>query len=167
MTDAPLDASLDKPNASAFTFDPDDPLAGIRKVEHVDEDKTVGEVAEAVRAMAAAGVLDAVTEEVVRDYVTRRKLLSKSAFRAIVRKSRPSQRALPSHPVSSGPNCRHKRLEQPTPRKPSVRGAGPGRSPGTATQDRSPLAACTPVGQSARRTATGTGPGRRRETAGS
>ena len=39
--------------------------------------------------MAAAGVLDAVTEEIVRDYVTRRKLLSKSAFRAILKESRP------------------------------------------------------------------------------
>jgi hypothetical protein len=97
MTDAPLDASLDKSNASPLTFDPDDPLAGIRKVEHVDEDKRVGEAAKAVRAMAAAGVLNAVTEEIVRDYVTRRKLLSRSAFRAIVRESRPSHRAVLSH----------------------------------------------------------------------
>lgn len=97
MTDAPHDESPDKRNASPFTFDPDDPLAGIRKVEHVDEDKRVGEVARAVRAMATAGVLDAVTEEIVRDYVTRRNLLSKSAFRAIVRESRPSHRAVSSH----------------------------------------------------------------------
>lgn len=97
MTDAPLDASPDKRNASPFTFDPDDPLARIRKVEHVDEDKRAGEVSKAVRAMAVAGVLDAVTEEIVRDYVTRRKLLSRSAFRAIVRESRPSHRAVPSH----------------------------------------------------------------------
>ena len=96
MTDPPLDADVGECNASPFTFDPDDPLAGIRKVEHVDEDKRVGEVAKAVRAMATAGVLDAVTEEIVRDYVTRRKLLSKSAFRAIVRESRPSHRAVPS-----------------------------------------------------------------------
>jgi hypothetical protein len=97
MTDAPLDASPDMRNASPFTFDPDDPLAGIRKFEHVDEDKRVGEVAQAVRAMGAAGVLDAVTEEIVRDYVTRRKLLSKSAFRAIVRESRPSHRTVLPH----------------------------------------------------------------------
>ena len=61
------------------------------------QDKRVGEVAKAVRAMAAAGVLDAVTEEIVRDYVTRRKLLSKSAFRAIVRESRPYRPAGLSH----------------------------------------------------------------------
>jgi hypothetical protein len=47
--------------------------------------------------MAAAGVLDAVTEEIVRDYVTRRKLLSRSAFRAIVRESRPHYRVGLSH----------------------------------------------------------------------
>jgi hypothetical protein len=93
MTDPSLDANLSERNANAFTFDPDDPLAGIRKVEHVDEDKKVGEVAKAVRAMAAAGVLDAVTEEIVRDYVTRRRLLSKSALRAIVREARPYHRA--------------------------------------------------------------------------
>jgi hypothetical protein len=106
MTDAPLDASPDKRNASPFTFDPDDPLARIRKVEHVDEDKRVGEVAKTVRAMAAAGALDAVTEEIVRDYVTRRKLLSKSACRAIVRESRPNHRAVPSHLHTSLPPAR-------------------------------------------------------------
>lgn len=62
---SPLDANGGERNASPFTFDPDDPLAGIRKVEHVDEDKRVGEVAKG--AITTAGMLDAVTEEVVRD----------------------------------------------------------------------------------------------------
>ncbi len=92
MTSPPFDARLDERHVSSFTFDPSDPLAGIRKVEHVDEDKRVGEIAKVVRAMAATGVLDAVTEEIVRDYVTRKKLLSRSAFRAIVRESRPYHR---------------------------------------------------------------------------
>ncbi len=93
-------------NAGPFTFDPDDPLAGIRKVEHVDADKRVGEVAKAVRVMATAGVLDAVTEEIVRDYVTRGKLLSKSAFRAIVRESRPYRPAGRSHLHTTLPPAR-------------------------------------------------------------
>lgn len=123
MTDAPLDASPDKRNASPFTFDPDDPLAGIRKVEHVDEEKRVGEVAKAIRSMTTAGVLDAVTEEIVRDYVTRRKLLSKSAFRAIVRESRPSHRAalsqlhtpLPPAQTAASDGCRGDGCEAPPP----------------------------------------------------
>ena len=90
MTCPPFHARLDERHVSSFTFDPATPLAGIRKVEHVDEDKRVGEIAKVVRAMAATGVLNAVTEEIVRDYVTRRELLSRSAFRAIVRESRPS-----------------------------------------------------------------------------
>ena len=97
MTSPPFDARLDERNISPFVFDPEDPLAGIRKVEHVDEDKRVGEIAKVVRNMAATGVLDAVTEEIVRDYVTRRKLLSRSAFRAIVRESRPHYRVGLSH----------------------------------------------------------------------
>ena len=40
--------------------------------------KIVSEIAKAVRAMATAGALDAVTEEVIRDYVVRRKLLTRS-----------------------------------------------------------------------------------------
>ncbi len=58
VADHPPDASPGDRNAGSSTFDPDDPLAGIRKVEHVDADKRVGEVAKAVRAMAAAGVLE-------------------------------------------------------------------------------------------------------------
>ena len=54
VTDLPLDVSPGGLNAGLFAFDPDDPLAGIRKVEHVNADKRVGEVAQAVRAMAAA-----------------------------------------------------------------------------------------------------------------
>lgn len=86
----------------SFAFDSDDPLAAIRRVEHVSEDKRVGEIAKAVRAMAAAGVLDAVTEEIIRDYVVRRKLLLRSAFRAIVKESRP-HRAVLSHLHTSLP----------------------------------------------------------------
>jgi hypothetical protein len=96
-------SSLGDVNANPFTFDPADPLAGIRRVEDVDEDKRVGEVGQAVRAMAAAGVLDAVTEEIVRDYVTRRKLLGRAAFRSIVRESRPYRPAVPSHLHTSLP----------------------------------------------------------------
>lgn len=106
MTSPSSDARLDERNVSSFDFDPDDPLAGIRKVEHVDEDKRVGEIAKVVRAMAAAGVLDAVTEGLVRDYVTRRNLLSRSAFRAIVRESRPYHRVAPSHLHTPPPPAR-------------------------------------------------------------
>jgi hypothetical protein len=72
-----------------FRFDPADPVASIRAVENVDPDKRVTAVGNAVRDMAMAGVLDAVTEATVKDYVIRRKLLAPAAFSAIVREARP------------------------------------------------------------------------------
>jgi hypothetical protein len=74
---------------TGFTFDPTDPLASIRDVEDFDLDKRVAAVGNAVRDMAAAGVLDAVTEATVKDYVIRRKLLPPAAVNAIVREARP------------------------------------------------------------------------------
>lgn len=79
------------PHEAPFSFDPDDPLAPIRAVEDVDPDKLTREVGKAVQAMAVAGVLDPVTEAVVKDYIVRKKLLKPGAFAAIVRAARPRQ----------------------------------------------------------------------------
>lgn len=71
-----------------FTFDPADPTASIRAVEDVDPDKRVAAAGNAVRVMAMAGVLDAVTQATVKDYVMRKKLLGASAFNEIIREAR-------------------------------------------------------------------------------
>jgi hypothetical protein len=72
-----------------FQFDPADPTASIRAVEGVDEGKRVLAVGNAIRDMAAAGVLDAVAEAAVKDYVVTNGLLKAAHFNAIVREARP------------------------------------------------------------------------------
>ena len=68
---------------------PDDVLAPIRAVENADLDERVRLVGNAVRDLAAAGTLDALTEATVKDYVIRKKLLTPGAFSAIVREAKP------------------------------------------------------------------------------
>lgn len=82
-----------------LVFDPDDPLAPVKEaLKDAGEDKRLEQAARAVRAMAASGYLDAVTEELVRDYVVaEEKVLRPSAFRAIIREARPHPLAKRSH----------------------------------------------------------------------
>jgi putative DNA primase/helicase len=77
---------------SGFRFDPADPVASIRAAEAADPAERVARSASAVRAMAAAGVMDAVTEATVKDYVTRNKLLGAGAFGRIVREATAGER---------------------------------------------------------------------------
>ena len=72
---------------SEFRFDPADPVASIRAAEKADPGERVGRTASVVRAMTMAGVMDAVTETTVKDYVTRNKLLGAGAFDRIVREA--------------------------------------------------------------------------------
>jgi hypothetical protein len=72
-----------------FPFDPADPTASIRAAETTAEDRRVLAVGNAVRDLVAAGVLDAVTEAAVKDYVLRKKLLAPATFGSIVREARP------------------------------------------------------------------------------
>jgi D5-like protein len=90
---------------TGFRFDPADPVASVRAAEAADPGDRVARTAAAVRAMAAAGVMDAVTEATIKDYVTRNKLLGGGAFDGIVREATAAARGEPrrSKPWKTAP----------------------------------------------------------------